>query len=137
MEHPVSFLYHPINKLLIALFGESSHRYQELMGLHEAGYWLPDHVVMAMLVLVLVAAVLIPTSRRLSVEKPGKLQQIFELLIAGQNDAAFGQKKFPLHRKLEQLLIFFIVVAGRIDNARSHNHAQKQDKPYFLIVMVS
>ena len=51
MHHPVSFLYHPINKLLIALFGESSHRYQELMGLHEAGYWLPDHVVMAMLVM--------------------------------------------------------------------------------------
>jgi len=58
LEHPVSFLYHPVNKLLVALFGESSHRFQELMGLHEAGYWLPDHVVMAMLVVVLVAAVL-------------------------------------------------------------------------------
>jgi F-type H+-transporting ATPase subunit a len=86
LEHPVSFLYHPVNRLLIALFGESSHRYQELMGLHEAGYWLPDHVVMAMLVVVLVAAVLIPTSRRLSIEKPGKLQQVFELLITGLED---------------------------------------------------
>ena len=86
MHHPVSFLYHPINKLLIALFGESSHRWQELMGLHEAGYWLPDHVVMAGLVVVIVGAVLIPTSRRLSVEAPGKTQQILELLITGLVD---------------------------------------------------
>ena len=64
MEHAFSILYHPVNKLLMALFGDSSTRYQELMGLHEAGYWLPDHVVMTMLVVVLVAAVLIPTSRR-------------------------------------------------------------------------
>ena len=102
MEHPVSVLYHPFNKLLIALFGESSPRYQELMGLHEAGYWLPDHVVMAMLVVVLVAAVLIPTSRRLSVESPGKLQQIFELLIKGVGELiedvvghGFGKRFLP------------------------------------------
>jgi hypothetical protein len=50
LHHPVSFLYHPINALLKTLFGSSSARYQELMGLTDAGYWLPDHVVMAMLV---------------------------------------------------------------------------------------
>ena len=83
MEHAFSILYHPVNKLLMALFGDSSARYQELMGLHEAGYWLPDHVVMTMLVVVLVAAVLIPTSRRLSIESPGKVQQVFELLFSG------------------------------------------------------
>ncbi len=83
MEHAFSVLYHPVNKLLMALFGDSSARYQELMGLHEAGYWLPDHVVMTMLVVVLVAAVLIPTSRRLSIESPGKVQQVFELLFSG------------------------------------------------------
>ena len=54
MEHPVSFLYHPVNKLLMALFGSSSARYQELMGLHESGYWLPDHVVMAILAVVVI-----------------------------------------------------------------------------------
>jgi len=102
LEHPVSFLYHPINKLLIALFGESGQRYQELLGLHEAGYWLPDHVVMSMLVVVLVAAVLIPVNRRLSIESPGKLQQIFELLITGLEDLiedvvghGFGKRFLP------------------------------------------
>ena len=102
MDHPVSVLYHPINKLLIALFGESSTRFQELMGLHEAGYWLPDHVVMSMLVVVLVAAVFIPVSRRLSVESPGKLQQIVELLITGLEDLiedvvghGFGKRFLP------------------------------------------
>ncbi len=83
MHHPVSFLYKPINLLLITIFGESSSRWQEMMGLHEAGYWLPDHVIMAMLVVVLLAAVLIPISRRLSVESPSNGQQILEQLISG------------------------------------------------------
>jgi F-type H+-transporting ATPase subunit a len=102
LEHPVSFLYHPVNKLLIALFGDSSPRVQELLGLHNAGYWLPDHVVMAMLVVVLVAAVLIPTSRRLSVDSPGKVQQILEQLITGLEDLiedvvghGFGKRFLP------------------------------------------
>jgi F-type H+-transporting ATPase subunit a len=83
MHHPVSFLYAPINRLLIAIFGESSARWQELMGLHEPGYWLPDHVIMAMLVVVLLAAVLIPISRRLSVESPGNGQQMLEQIVSG------------------------------------------------------
>lgn len=83
MHHPVSFLYKPINLVLIAIFGESSSRWQEMMGLHETGYWLPDHVIMAMLVVVLLAAILIPISRRLSVESPGHGQQILEQLISG------------------------------------------------------
>jgi F-type H+-transporting ATPase subunit a len=83
MHHPVSFLYDPINRLLMAVFGESSARWQELMGLHEAGYWLPDHVIMAMLVVVLLAAVLIPLSRRLSVESPGNGQQMLEQVMSG------------------------------------------------------
>ncbi len=86
MEHPISFLFHPVNQILIALFGESSVRYQQLFGVHEAGYWLPDHVVMAMLVVVLVAAVMIPTSRKLSVEAPGKIQSVFEVLLTGLED---------------------------------------------------
>jgi F-type H+-transporting ATPase subunit a len=91
-----------VNKLLIALFGESSTRFQELMGLHEAGYWLPDHVVMSVLVVVLVAAVLIPTSRRLSVEAPGKLQQVLELVVTGLEELiedvvghGFGKRFLP------------------------------------------
>jgi F-type H+-transporting ATPase subunit a len=102
LEHPVSFLYHPVNRILIALFGDSNVRVQELLGLHDAGYWLPDHVIMAMLVVVLVAAVLIPISRRLSLDNPGKLQQIFELLITGLEELiedvvghGFGKRFLP------------------------------------------
>jgi len=86
MHHPVSFLYAPINKLLIALFGPSPARWQELMDLHNEGYWFGDHVIMAVLVVILVAAVVIPLSKRLSVESPGKTQSIFEVLITGLLD---------------------------------------------------
>ena len=115
MHHPVSFLYHPINQPLIALFGESSQRWQELLGLHEAGYWLPDHVVMAMLVVVVVGAVLIPTSRRLSIDNPGKVQQVFEVLIIGLEDLiedvvghGFGKRFLPFIMGLA----FFIFVGN-------------------------
>ncbi len=67
----------------MALFGQSSGRWQELMGLHEEGYWLPDHVIMAALVVIIVAAIAIPLSKRLSVESPGRTQQVFEVLITG------------------------------------------------------
>jgi F-type H+-transporting ATPase subunit a len=84
MHHPVSFLYEPINRLLISLFGVPSERYLELMGAqHGQVFWIPDHVIMAMLVVILVAAILIPISRRLSVESPGKPQQMLEVLLSG------------------------------------------------------
>jgi len=83
LHHPVSFLYKPINALLRALFGESSARYQELLGITDQGYWLPDHVIMTMLAVLLIAALLIPISRRLSVTAPGRLQQMLELLVSG------------------------------------------------------
>ena len=103
MEHPVSFLFKPINALLIAIFGEPSERYLELMGaVHGEVFWLPDHVIMAMLVVVLVGAVLIPVSRRLSVDSPGKLQQVLELVISGLEDLiddvvghGFGKRFLP------------------------------------------
>jgi len=102
LHHPVSFLYHPVNALLRVILGSSSARYQELMGLHDPGYWLPDHVVMAMLVVVVIAAVLIPISRRLSVRSPGTGQQMLELLVSGiegmVNDVVghgFGKRFLP------------------------------------------
>ncbi len=55
------------------------------MGTHN-GYWLPDHVVMAMLVAVVVALALIPLRRKMSVEAPGKFQQILELTLSGLRD---------------------------------------------------
>ena len=87
MEHHYSILFEPINRLLIALLGEPSERYLELMGAqHGEVFWLPDHVVMAMLVVAIVALVLIPVQKKLSVSKPGKLQQVLELVLTGLRD---------------------------------------------------
>jgi F-type H+-transporting ATPase subunit a len=86
LEHAFSILYHPINKILIAIFGESSAQWQEWMGLHSHGYWLPDNAIMALLVVFLIALIVIPVSRRLSVENPGKLQSVLETLIVGLED---------------------------------------------------
>jgi F-type H+-transporting ATPase subunit a len=102
LHHPVSFLYKPVNALLRALFGEPSARYQELLGITNQGYWLPDHVIMTMFAVLLIAVVLIPISRRLSVTAPGKLQQMLELLVSGLeglvNDVVgdgFGKRFLP------------------------------------------
>jgi F-type H+-transporting ATPase subunit a len=86
LEHPLSILYHPINRLLVAIFGESSERWQGWMNLHNQGYWLPDNAIMSILVAAVVAAILIPISRKLSVEAPGKLQSVLELLLTGLED---------------------------------------------------
>jgi F-type H+-transporting ATPase subunit a len=102
LHHPVSFLYKPVNALLRALLGDSSARYQELLGITDQGYWLPDHVIMTMFAVLLIAAVLIPISRRLSVTSPGKVQQMLELLVSGLeglvNDVVghgFGKRFLP------------------------------------------
>jgi len=86
LEHAFSILYHPINQLLIRIFGESSEQWQGWMGLHSQGYWLPDNAIMSILVVSIIALFLIPISRRLSVEKPGKFQSMLETLIVGLND---------------------------------------------------
>ena len=41
----------------------------------------PDHVVMGLFVMTLTAALFIPLSRRLSMERPSKLQQVVELFV--------------------------------------------------------
>jgi len=87
MEHHYSFLFKPVNDLLIKLFGEPSEKYLQLMGAtHGEVYWLPDHVIMAMLVVAVVAAVVVPVSRKLSVDAPGRLQQMLELTISGLHE---------------------------------------------------
>ena len=83
MEHAFSILYHPVNQILIAIFGESSGQWQGWMGLHSQGYWLPDNAIMSRLVVSIIALLLIPVSRKLSVETPGKLQSMLEVLITG------------------------------------------------------
>jgi F-type H+-transporting ATPase subunit a len=86
LEHAFSILYHPVNKILIALFGESSEQWRGWMGLHSEGYWLPDNAIMSILVVSVIALLLIPISRKLSVEKPGTLQSMLEVLITGLDD---------------------------------------------------
>jgi F-type H+-transporting ATPase subunit a len=87
VEHHHSFLYEIVNRILIGIFGEPSERYLELMGAqHGEVFWLPDHVIMAALAIVVIFFVLLPVKRALSVEAPGKLQQAFELLYGGMKD---------------------------------------------------
>lgn len=84
MHHEVSFLFHPVNALLAAVLGPPPAWWQRAMGLEgEVGIWLPDHVVMALLVVVLVAVLLGAARRRYSLEKPSTLQHILELLVGG------------------------------------------------------
>ncbi len=73
MEHESSFLYVPVN----ALWHSVQHRY----------VWdIPDHVIMAALVL-LISCIIFPlASRRISKENPGPLQHILELTVQGLKD---------------------------------------------------
>jgi len=59
----------------------------QLMGAqHGEVFWLPDHVIMAMLAVAVIAVVVIPVSRSLSVEQPSNLQQTLELTVSGLED---------------------------------------------------
>lgn len=84
MHHEISFLFHPLNALLVGLLGAPPAGWQRAMGLEgESGIWLPDHVIMAMLVVVVVALLLFSARRRYSVEHPSTVQQVLELLLSG------------------------------------------------------
>jgi F-type H+-transporting ATPase subunit a len=66
MEHEVSILYKPVNALAKAF-----------------GFYLPDHVIMALLV-TLVSLIIFPLlARKLDRENPGGFQQAMELLVGG------------------------------------------------------
>ena len=70
MEHENSILYRPVNALW--------HGVQ-----HSFGWDIPDHVIMALLVLA-ISCVLFPlASRRFSRDNPGPLQHILELVVYG------------------------------------------------------
>lgn len=82
MEHEHSILYQPVNALLLRLFGEPSEVWQRAMGLHEAA-WLPDHVIMALFAVAVIAAVGRWVKRNLSLERPSSLQQVMEVIVGG------------------------------------------------------
>jgi F-type H+-transporting ATPase subunit a len=67
MEHEHSILYEPFNRLVRPLLG----------------FDVPDHVVMALLVLLLSCIIFPLASRRISKDNPGNFQQFLELIVAG------------------------------------------------------
>jgi len=84
MHHEYSFLFEPVNKLLISLLGQPGEWWLEKMGAqHGEVFWLPDHVIMAMLAVSIIAAIVVPMSRRYSVENPSNVQQSLELVLSG------------------------------------------------------
>lgn len=83
MGHQVSILFHPINALLTAVFGVPPAAWQKAMGLAGVeGAWLPDHVIMALLVVLIVGVLLFSARRSFSLDHPSVLQQILELLLS-------------------------------------------------------
>ena len=70
MEHEGSILYGPVN----ALWHSVQHRF---------AWDIPDHVIMAALVLLISCIVFPIMSRRISRDNPGTLQQLLEVTVAG------------------------------------------------------
>jgi len=68
MEHENSILYRPVN---------------EYIWRHAFGVDIPDHVIMALLVLLISAIVFPLASRRFSKDNPGKFQHMLELVVEG------------------------------------------------------
>lgn len=73
MEHESSILYGPVN----ALWHAVQHRF---------AWDIPDHVIMAFLVLLITAIVFPLASRRISRDNPGSFQHILEMVVAGVKD---------------------------------------------------
>ena len=70
MEHEHSILYEPFNALMKPILG----------------FAVPDHVVMALLVLAISCIVFPLMARRLSKDNPGPFQQVLELVVRGLKD---------------------------------------------------
>jgi F-type H+-transporting ATPase subunit a len=70
MEHESSILYAPVN----ALWHSVQHRF---------AWDIPDHVVMALLVLLISIIVFPLMARKISRDNPGNFQQILELVVSG------------------------------------------------------
>src|ERR1041385_4447973 len=73
MEHESSILYGPVD----ALWHSVQHRF---------AWDIPDHVIMALLVLVISAIVFPLASRRISRDNPGAFQHMLEMVVGGVKD---------------------------------------------------
>jgi len=83
-----SILYGPVNRLLIALLGPPP---VERMSSGAAAFWfpdgrsawIPDAALMALLVLLIFAVFLPLAARRYDKERPGRIQNFLEMIVAG------------------------------------------------------
>ena len=88
MSEHHSILYGPVNRLLIALLGPPP---VERMSPGAAAFWfpdgrsawIPDAAIMALLVLVIFAVFLPRAARRYDKERPGRVQNFLEMVVAG------------------------------------------------------
>ena len=88
MSEHHSILYGPVNRLLIALLGPPP---VERMSPGAAAFWfpdgrsawIPDAAIMALLVLVIFAVFLPLAARRYDKERPGRVQNFLEMVVAG------------------------------------------------------
>ncbi|HKO56087.1 MAG TPA: F0F1 ATP synthase subunit A [Thermoanaerobaculia bacterium] len=71
MEHESSILYEPFNRYIWR---------------HAFGFDVPDHVIMALLVLAISCVVFPLVSRRISRDDPGVMQQFLEMIVGGLKD---------------------------------------------------
>lgn len=84
MHHEYSFLYHPVNAVLTLLLGAPPAWWQQGFKLtDQPGIWLPDHVIMAATVALLIMALAVAARRTFSLERPGGGQQLLELVVGG------------------------------------------------------
>jgi F-type H+-transporting ATPase subunit a len=116
VHHEFSILFHPVNALLVMLFGIPSAAWQKAMGIEgEAGIWIPDHVVMALLVVAIVAVIVFTARRGYSVERPSALAQLLELVLGGLNDLfedIVGHGRGREFVPFVVALTFFILIAN-------------------------
>ncbi len=131
MHHEHSILFGPFNALLTKLFGPVANApawWREgitIGGLHVAGVaphgeegellgWVPDHVVMALLVLLFCAVFFPLVARRFRRDVPGPTQNVLELFVdflrgvVGENIPHDGEKYLPIVGGF----FFFILLAN-------------------------
>jgi len=89
MEH--SFLYGPVNRLLVSLLGappaaKLSPGWRAFLFPDGEKIWLQDNVIMALLLFAVLAIVLVPASRKFRKRSPGWFQNLNEMIILALRD---------------------------------------------------
>ena len=109
MEHSHSVIYGPVNALwdwFLALTGLDARWGQVEV---------PDHVAMALFVLAIIVAIVVPLSRTISEENPGRVQMLFEEFVQalrGMIDGQVGQGASDSYLPLIGAFAFFIFLCN-------------------------